>query len=192
MTNVTIIGASGSLGRTATQTLLNETTANLTLLSRSIRPSQDPRVTSISASVFDKEALESAVRDADLVFVALSGDLPAMVKEIIAAMDAATSKRIIFIASYGIYGELPGQNGQVAGILRPYRQAADILEASDLDYTILRPGWFDNSSDTSYELIPKGEVIYGNDISRKAIASFVKEVAENPSLHVKENYGIVR
>lgn len=192
MTNVTIIGASGSLGRAATQTLLNETTVNLTLMSRSIRGNQDPRVTTIAASVFDKDALETAVRDADLVFVALSGDLPAMVQEIIKAMDATASKRIIFIASYGIYGELPGQNGQVQAVLRPYRQAADILENSDLDYTILRPGWFDNSSDTSYELIPKGEVIYGNDISRKAIAAFVKEVAENPSSHVKANYGMVR
>ena len=106
MTNVTIIGASGSLGRAATQTLLNETTVNLTLMSRSIRSNQDPRVTTIAASVFDKDALENAVRDADLVFVALSGDLPAMVKDIIAAMDATARKRIIFIASYGIYGEL--------------------------------------------------------------------------------------
>ncbi|WP_346962594.1 hypothetical protein [Streptococcus sp. DD11] len=28
-----------------------------------------------------------------------------------------------------------------------------------MDYTILRPGWFDSSSDTSYELIPKGQVV---------------------------------
>lgn len=192
MTKVTIIGASGSLGRVATETLLNETNADLTLMSRSIRGSQDPRVTAIAASVFDREALENAVRDADLVFVALSGDLPAMVKEIIDAMEKVKSQRLVFIASYGIYGELPGQNGQVAGVLRPYRQAADILEASSLDYTILRPGWFDNSADTSYELIPKGETIYGNEISRKAIAAFVNEVAENPSLHRKANYGMVR
>ena len=192
MSKVTIIGASGSLGRAVTETLLKETNFELTLLSRSIPSHQDPRVTNIAASVFDKEALASAVKDADLVFVALSGDLPSMIEAIIDAMKVVHSKRIIFIASYGIYGELPGQNGQVAGVLRPYRQAADILEASDLDYTILRPGWFDNSSDTSYELIPKGEVVYGNDISRKAIAHFVKEVAENPNLHSKENLAIVR
>lgn len=192
MKKVTIIGASGSLGRAATQTLLDETDVDLTLMSRNIRVDQNPRVTTIAASVFDQKALEDAVRDADLVLVALSGDLPCMIQEIIDAMKAVESKRIIFIASYGIYGELPGQNGQVSGVLRPYRQAADILEVSSLDYTILRPGWFDNSSDSSYELIPKGEVIYGNEISRKAIANFVKEVAEDPSLHVKENYGIVR
>lgn len=192
MKKVTIIGASGSLGRAATQTLLDETDVDLTLMSRNIRVDQNPRVTTIAASVFDQKALEDAVRDADLVLVALSGDLPGMIQEIIDAMKAVESKRIIFIASYGIYGELPGQNGQVSGVLRPYRQAADILEVSSLDYTILRPGWFDNSSDSSYELIPKGEVIYGNEISRKAIANFVKEVAEDPSLHVKENYGIVR
>lgn len=83
---------------------------------------------------------------------------------------------------------MPGQNGSIAAVLRPYRQAADILEASDLDYTILRPGWFDSSSDRSYELVAKGELVYGN----KSIADFVKEVAENPKQYIKENLAIVR
>ena len=193
MTKVTIIGATGSLGRSATQTLLDQTDAQLTLFARSAsRLADQARVTRVSASVDDSDQLTAAVQDADLVFVALSGDLPGMMKKIIAAMDQTGSKRLIFIASYGIYGELPGQKGQVQPVLRSYRQAADLLEASDLDYTILRPGWFDSSSDTSYELIPKGQVVYGNNISRLAIADFVKTVAENPSLHIKENLAIIR
>lgn len=193
MTKVTIIGATGSLGRAATKVLLEETDVNLTLYSRSAeRVPDQARVEKIGASVSDSQALEDALQGADLVFVALSGNLPSMISDIIHAMKAVGSKRIIFISSYGIYGELPGQNGRVDGILQPYRKAADILEASDLDYTILRPGWFDNSSDRSYDLIPKGEVIYANNISRLAIADFVKEVALEPSKYIKDNFGIVR
>lgn len=192
MSKVTIIGATGSLGRVLTQTLLNETKSDLTLFSRSIQENPHPRITTVAASVFDREKLERAVQDADLVFVALSGDLPAMAQIITDTLQTVGSKRIVFITSYGIYGELPGQNGHVQGILRPYRQAADIVENSNLDYTILRPGWFDNRQDRQYRLVPKGDIIYGNNISRQAIAQVVKEMVETPGLYVKENLGIVR
>ncbi|KXT75520.1 putative oxidoreductase [Streptococcus sp. DD12] len=162
-------------------------------MSRSVDRLPDHKmVTKVTGSVTNADVLDTVLQGQDLVFVALSGDLPSMVQSIIESMNRVGTKRIIFISSYGIYGELPGQNGRVDSILRPYRQAADLLETSGLDYTILRPGWFDNSNDISYELIDKGQVIYGNTISRKAIANYVAHIAENPDLDVKENYGIVR
>ncbi|MDO4872136.1 MAG: NAD(P)H-binding protein [bacterium] len=193
MTKVTIIGATGSLGRAATEILLNETDAELTLFSRSAdRLAQNPRITKIAADINDMQALTRAILGADVVFVALSGDLPHMAAEIISAMNEVGAKRLIFITSYGIYGELPGQNGEVAEIILPYREAADKIEASNLDYTILRPGWFDNSPDRSYQLIPKGEIIYANNISRLAIADFVKKVVLEPEKYIKQNLGMVR
>lgn len=192
MTKVTIIGATGSLGRVATQTLLNETNCDLTLFSRSAANLPNyPRTQKIGASTAETGKLEQAVKGSSLVFVALSGDLPVMAKQVIAAMKAAGAQRLVFIASYGIYGEIAGSSG-VSDVLRPYRKAADIVEASGLDYTILRPGWFDDNDDLEYQLIPKGETIYGNTISRKAIADVVKRIAENPTLYVGENLGIVR
>lgn len=67
MSKVTIIGATGSLGRVLTQILLNETKSDLTLFSRSIQENPHPRITTVAASVFDREKLERAVQDADLV-----------------------------------------------------------------------------------------------------------------------------
>ncbi|WP_066916429.1 NAD(P)H-binding protein [Streptococcus sp. DD12] len=193
MTKIAIIGATGSLGRVVANTLLNNSEMELTLMSRSVDRLPDHKmVTKVTGSVTNADVLDTVLQGQDLVFVALSGDLPSMVQSIIESMNRVGTKRIIFISSYGIYGELPGQNGRVDSILRPYRQAADLLETSGLDYTILRPGWFDNSNDISYELIDKGQVIYGNTISRKAIANYVAHIAENPDLDVKENYGIVR
>ena len=193
MTQVTIIGATGSLGRVVTTTLLEETDVHLTLFSRSAdQLAYHPRVENIAGSTADKEVLEKAVKGADLVFVALSGDLPTMAQQIIKAMTKVSSRRLVFISSYGIYGEIDGASQNGTGVLAPYRKAADMIEASTLDYTIVRPGWFNNSNDISYTLYPKGETIYGNDISRKAIADLVKRLVQDPSFGVKENWGIVR
>ncbi|EKS18253.1 hypothetical protein HMPREF9318_01752 [Streptococcus urinalis FB127-CNA-2] len=193
MTKITIIGATGSLGKASTKALLEQTDADLVLFSRTANQlTENKRTTRIAASVLNQEALETALDGADMAFVALSGDLPTYITAVIKAMIFVGTKRIIFISSYGIYGELPGQNGRVSSLLRPYRQAVDILEESDLDYTILRPGWFDNSDDLSYHLIPKGEVIEGNQISRQAIAALVTEIAKNSQLYCNQNLGIVR
>ena len=54
-------------------------------------------------------------------------------------------KRLIFISSMGIYGEVPGETYR--SVLDPYRDSAALIEASDLDYTILRPGWFTRESE---------------------------------------------
>lgn len=193
MTKVTLIGATGSLGRVTYPALLKNTDAQLVLYARTAdRIKAQARTRRVAADVADTLALEEAVRHADLVFVALSGNLPHFVRRIIKAMEKVGSRRIVFIASYGIYGELPGQNGRVDPVLTPYRQAADLLEASSLDYTILRPGWFDHSSDQSYQLFPKGEMVTGHNISRLAIADLVTQIVKNPKLYRKANLGMVR
>ena len=93
-------------------------------------------------------------------------------------------KRIIAISSIGIY-ETP-----LRSVLVPYRKLADVIEASGLDYTILRPDWFTNANEIDYALTRKGEPESGSAISRKSIAAFVAAIIENPELHKNENLGI--
>jgi len=62
-------------------------------------------------------------------------------------MPAERITRLIFISSMGIDDEMPGQ--RYSSALDPYRDCAAIIEQSDLDFTILRPGWF-----TGDEAIP--------------------------------------
>ena len=55
-------------------------------------------------------------------------------------------KRLIFVLSLGIYDEVPGKFGEwnnatIGEDLKPFRHAADAIEASKLDYTIIRPAW---------------------------------------------------
>jgi uncharacterized protein YbjT (DUF2867 family) len=117
-----------------------------------------------------------------------------MAKSIVDVMEKSTTKRLIFITSMGIYNEIPrsvgGGNLNENSMLRPYREAADVIEKSNLSYTLIRPGWFDEGSD-NYEITKKGEMFKGHDVSRQAIANLVlKCIQEN--FGVRESLGINR
>ena len=73
-------------------------------------------------------------------------DIDRQAKNIVDAMSAASVKRLIFVASLGIYDEVPDKFGEwnrreIGPYLPPFRRAADVIEATGLDYTILRPAW---------------------------------------------------
>ncbi len=93
-------------------------------------------------------------------------------------------KQLIFISSIGIY-EMP-----LKPVLKPYRAAADVIENSDLDYTILRPAWFTSDNEIDYEITKKGEPERGSVISRKSIASFIGKIIDQPSRYKRQNLGI--
>lgn len=196
MTNVLIIGATGSLGRDLTQYQLNNTDNTLTLMSRTADRLNIPaeRGRTIAANVHDPERFEEALKGQDIVYAALSGNLGSMAKEIVAAMNKVGVKRLIFITSMGIYNEIPphiGGNLNENPILGTYRDAADVIEASHLDYTIIRPGWFDNGSD-DYEITLKGEPFGGRDVSRRAISLLVSEIIAFPDRYNRDSIGINR
>ena len=75
-------------------------------------------------------------------------------------------------------------------MLRPYRALADVIEASGLDYTILRPDWFTDADEVDYALTHKGEPETGSAVSRKSIAAFIATLVKDPTKHVKDNVGI--
>jgi uncharacterized protein YbjT (DUF2867 family) len=114
--------------------------------------------------------------------------LEQMARAVVAAMDGAGARRLIWISSMGIYDEVPGQ--RYGSILDPYRDSAAIIEASDLDYTILRPAWFTDDDEVNYETTQKGEPFRGRVISRKSVAALVVKLAESPGLEVRRSLGV--
>ena len=117
-------------------------------------------------------------------------------KHLVKVMDQVGVKRLAFITTMGIYQEIPSWLGESPNpyhnlILRPYRKAADTIEYSDLDYTIIRPGWLDNGP-ADYELTKKGEPFGGHDVSRYAIADLVIKMVKNPEFGNRESFGINR
>ncbi|MBA2876254.1 SDR family oxidoreductase [Thermaerobacillus caldiproteolyticus] len=191
MKNVLILGANGSIARIAINLFLNETDAQLTLYLRNshrLKNINSNRVRIIEGDVLDIEKLKEAMIGQDVVYANLAGNLEQMAKNIVEAMNATGVKRLIWISSMGIYDEVPGE--KYGSILDPYRKSAAIIEASDLDYTILRPAWFTNQDEIDYETTQKGEPFKGSVVSRKSVADLVVKLAVTPGMEVRRSLGV--
>src|SRR5277367_491815 len=143
MTNILILGAHGQIARVATDLFLKRTDARLTLYLRDARrlklSCHADRVRVVEGDVLDTKTLAAAMVGQDVVYANLAGDLEQQARCIVETMMTTGPKRLIFISSMGIYDEVPGEHH--GSLLEPYRKAASIIEASALDYTILRPAW---------------------------------------------------
>lgn len=197
MKNVLIIGATGNLGSAARQAILAGTDDQLTLFARSanrLQINDDSREKVISGNVMNDADLDKAMAGQDAVFAALSGNLGAYAKQIVAAMDRNQVSRLVFITSMGIYDEIPasvGASGNLSSnpVLQTYRDAADEIEASDLNYTIVRPGWFTDGP-VNYEVTRKGEPFGGHDVSVSSIADIVMKLVNDDTLYSKDSIGV--
>jgi len=124
----------------------------------------------------------------DVVYANLAGDMVRQARTIIGTMHETGVRRLIFISSMGIYGEVPGE--RYRSILDPYRDSAALIEASDFDYTILRPGWFTHDPAGPYNITRKGELFKGHDISLQSLSGLIAKIATTPDLYVRESVGI--
>jgi uncharacterized protein YbjT (DUF2867 family) len=187
MKNVIILGASGNIAKHVIDILVKMDDINLTLFLRNASQLRNKDVSKcriIEGDVLDFNQLKEAIAGQDIVYANLSGDLEAMAKNIVKAMDETGVKKLVFISSIGIY-DVP-----LRPVLKPYRKAADAIEASDLEYTILRPTWFTNADEVDYETTRKGEPEKGSVISQKSLATLITKIIESPEKYIRENLGV--
>ncbi|MDQ1612844.1 MAG: hypothetical protein QOG00_2775 [Pyrinomonadaceae bacterium] len=185
--NVIILGAGGQIARHVIDILVQKDDINLTrfLRDKSRLGNKDVSKSRIvEGDVLDYDQLKEAIAGQDVVYANLAGDLEAMAKNIVRAMDETGVKKLIFISSIGIY-DVP-----LRPVLKPYRKAADVIEASDLEYTILRPTWFANEDEVDYETTRKGEPEKGSVISQKSLATLITKIIESPETYARENLGV--
>jgi uncharacterized protein YbjT (DUF2867 family) len=191
--NVLILGANGQLARNTTRWFLQKSDARLTLYLRRASRLRNPapeRVRIVEGDVLDRPTLEAAMKGQDVVYANLAGPMKQQAEGIIEAMHTTGLRRLIFISSMGICGEVPGE--RYRSILDPYRDSAAAIEASDLDYTILRPGWFDTDEQVAYQLTQKGEPFKGHDVSLNSLSELIVKLALTPGLHSRRSLGVSR
>lgn len=187
MDKIIIIGATGSLAPHVIERLLQLENTEVTLFARTpknINRNLAEKCNVIQGDATDYNSVKNAIKGQDIVYINLAGNLEAMAKNIVKAMQEERIKKVIAISSIGIY-ETP-----LKSILKPYRAMADLIEGSGLDYTILRPDWFTNGSEIDYHITRKPEPETGGALSRKSIADLVAKVVANPQEYVNANVGI--
>jgi uncharacterized protein YbjT (DUF2867 family) len=187
MTNVLILGASGNIASKVIDLLSDDKTICLNLFLRKasrLRNRIGANFHVIEGDALNLDDLRNAMAGVDIVYANLAGDLERMAKNIVKAMDEKGVKRLIFISSIGIY-EQP-----LRPVLKPYRKSVDVIEMSDLDYTVLRPTWFTNADEVDYEITRNGESEKGSVISQKSVASFIVKIVKSPQSYVRESLGI--
>lgn len=199
MKNILLLGANGHTSRAIIPRLLEQDEVALTLFARRAERLNDlkgVRIRLFEGDARDPDALKAAMNGQDIVISTMGGmDLGEVTQGVVAAMEASGVRRFIAVNAGGIYDELPepfnSWDMDMAGYTRPANlKAADAIEASTLDYTILRPVWLTNKPVETFEVTQKGETFKGTETSRASIGRFVADLVDHPERHVGENVGI--
>lgn len=197
MTKVLVIGASGRIASLAAAMLKNDSSIELSLFVRNPQklPTdlQDQKI--FKGDATQPSDLTKAIQEQYVVFAGLAGDVVTEAQEIVKVMDQVNVKRLIWIAASGIYNEIPGKFGELntralPGYLQTYREAADIIANSDLDYTIIRPAWLTDLDEVDYELTHHNETFKGTEVSRKSVAAYAVSLIKDPTKDIKDSVGV--
>lgn len=199
MTKVLVLGAGGQIARWVIEMLADSKDVEMTLYLRQARrlhskPPKNAKV--VEGDVLDRKVLDSAVNGQDVVYANLTGDdIDKQAKSIIASMKSEGVDRLVFITTLGIYDEVPGKFGawnrqNIGAYIPPFRKAADAIEASELDYTILRPAWLSDDDEVDYETTERNEPFKGTEVSRKSVAALVVECIRKPKTFSYKNLGV--
>ena len=201
---VLVLGATGHIAHFAIEALLGQTDDQLVLFTRHPQhlPEYDQsRVTVVQGDTLKPADLDSAMNGVDMVYANLANpDIKTQAQNIVAAMDKHNITTLVWISTLGIYNEVPGKFGQwnndmlgfgkADGYLTTYRAAADVIENSDLNYTIIRPAWLTNKDEVDYETTDKGQDFKGTEVSRKSIGNFVAKILQDPTPYAKRSIGV--
>lgn len=202
--HILVLGASGHIAHFAIEYLLQDSNNELTLFTRhpdSLNNLSSGNVTIFKGDTLHPDDLDSAMDKIDVVYANLANpQIKQQAQNIVHAMDQHHVKTLIWISSIGIYNEVPGKFGEwnnhmlrkggANSYLATYRDAADVIENSDLDYTIIRPAWLTNKDEVDYETTEKGEPFKGTEVSRKTIGYLVAKIAQNPAPFAHRSLGV--
>lgn len=199
MKQVLILGATGQIAQWVARGLGQRDDVQQTLLLRNPRKlsGQEPNNAQVViGDVLDRKLLRQVMTGQDIVYANLAGeDLDKQAVAVIDAMHKVGVKRLVFVLSLGIYNEVPGRFGEwnraiIGEDLKPYRRAADAIEAAGLDFTVLRPAWLTDEDEVDYELTAKDEPFRGTVVSRRSVAELIVQIIASPELHVGANLGL--
>ena len=173
ITDVLMIGATGSIGRLAVAAAGRHGLRPRALV-RDVRRAERllPGVELVQADLEDTATLQRAVGGADAVVLTHgSGGDPETrrridyggVRNLLRALDGALPRVALMTSIYATRSDIPGNS--------PWKRRSErLLRASGLPYTIVRPGWFDDAGPTQRRLVLEQGGTVDGGITRDQIA----------------------
>lgn len=197
MKKVVIFGAAGHTGKYLTRKMQRTEDIELSVFVRNPSKFGDMDMTGvnvITGDALNADDVRRAMDGQDILLCSLEGDVLTMAKNIVAALEKTSVKRIIWITGMGIHHEIRGIHGimlnQLAKKMPEYIQAADTIAASSAVTTLLRcPGIRDGENET-YALTKEGEKPTCWFVDRAAIAQRMADMIKDETLGANESLGI--
>ncbi|ELK46764.1 SDR family oxidoreductase [Halobacillus sp. ACCC02827] len=159
------------------------------------------RLRVVEGDALDREAVSAVMEGQEAVVSCLGSDslkqkdnLERMAGNLVRGMLEHRISRILYVASAGIYKEIPGFTGWMSrlilkNVLKDHSQAVNAIMAAGLDYTIARPMRLDDGGVTKMyrtsPTVPKD----GRRINRGDVAHFLLKALEE-GRHLKETVGL--
>lgn len=200
MKKVLILGATGTAGKAICKKLLADTDCFITLFSRhaSDVDMQSKNAEYVSGDATILEELEHVVEGKDIVYCAISGEkLPIVANNLVVAMKKHNVTRLIFMGAVGIYNEIPDEidgkdnvDNEPAQI--PNRDAVFTIENSDLNYTILRPGYLRDGNENDYVLTKKGDQAKGYITTIPSLVNLAIKIILDDGYYLHESVSITK
>lgn len=197
---ILILGATGTFGTALTEKLSAETEHQLTLFSRHAEDKyqNSKKIKAVNGNAVNIEDLRKVLPEQEVVYSAISGnELPTVAENLRTLLPEFNIKRLLFMSAVGIYNEIPADmdgednlDNEPAQI--PNRKAADIIENSDLNYTILRPGYLREGSPNDYVLTVKGQPAKGYISTIPSVVKFAVDLMEDDKLYSRKSVSITK
>ncbi|MDD8034887.1 MAG: NAD(P)H-binding protein [Thomasclavelia ramosa] len=200
MKNILLLGATGTAGSAITKELLKEEDIHITLFARHasqvIRDSE--QVTIVDGDATSLNDLHQVMKNQDVVYCAISGEqLPLVAENIVKSMKENAVERIIFMGAIGIYNEIPEEVDGKDNVDQneeqiPNRLAVDIIENSQLNYTIIRPGFLEEGDSDDYVLSLKGEMVKGYQTTISSVVQLAIQLIKDEQLYSHQSVAITK
>ncbi len=194
--NIALLGATGKFGRKFTAKLLTNPDNNLTLLSKSAEGifGENHRTKAMNVDATKLKDLKKVLKDSNIVYCAVSGpDQPEIARNLV----EVNPKRVIWMSVVGIYNELEEKNGGEFNVANedeqiPNRDAAEIIENSNLDYTVLRVGYLIYGDENEYVITEKGETAKGYVSHIESVEKVALEIIAKPELYSCKSISVTK
>jgi len=197
---VMILGAAGQIGKMVTDDLLTQTDFDLVLYGRNVTSrlsdKVSDRVSLVDGDFEELDKIKEHLVDVDAVYLNFVAE-DDFIKSLVQILEERGINRFIAASVPDLYQEVTGKFQEWyranTGIMwtAPPRKAADIIEASNLDYVILRITWlYDEEGNTRLHITEKGEPFVEAQVTRQAVSQFITDLLTNRVDYHRANLGL--